>query len=84
MSASTRSITRNDESCENLFDNLTMNISQAMVTALILERQPLVVDSQTVQQSRVQIVDVDRVLDDVVAVIIGFTHRDSRLDSAAR
>src|SRR5437763_1116303 len=36
------------------------------------------------QDGRVQVVDVDGILADVVAVVIGFAMGDSRLDTAAR
>ena len=54
-----------------------------MSQALELERQPLVVDAQAVQDRGVQVVDVDRVLDDVVAEVVGLAVDDARLDAAA-
>src|SRR5437867_5285859 len=41
------------------------------------------VDAEAVENGRVEIVDVDRVFGDVVAVIVGFTEADARLDSPA-
>ena len=44
---------------------------QPLVEALELEGEPFVVDAQAVQDRGVQVVDVDRVLDDVVAEVVG-------------
>ena len=41
------------------------------MAALEFEGQPLVVDAQAVQNGGLQIVDVDRVGDDVVAEVVG-------------
>ena len=41
------------------------------------------VDAQAVQDRGVQVVDVDRVLDDVVAEVVGLAVDDARLDAAA-
>ena len=48
-----------------------MHVGQAVVAALELERQPRVVDAEQVQDRRVQVVDVDAVLGDVVAEVVG-------------
>ena len=48
-----------------------MHVGQAVVPALVLERQPGVVDAQAVQDRGVQVVDVDRVRGDVVAEVVG-------------
>ena len=48
-----------------------MHVRQPVVAALVLERQPGVVDAQAVQDRRVQIVHVHRIRGDVVAEIVG-------------
>ena len=55
-----------------------MHIGQAEASALELVRQPRVIDAEAVQDRRVQIVDVDRILDDVVAVIVGLAVSQAR------
>ena len=49
-----------------------MHIRQAEVSALELERQAFVVDAQAREHGGVQVVDVDGVFGDVVAVVVGF------------
>ena len=53
-----------------------------MVAALELKSAG-VVDAQAVQDRGVQVVDVDGVLDDVVAVVVGLAVGDAGLDAAA-
>ena len=61
-----------------------MHVGQAEVAALELVRQLLVVDAHEVQHGGVEVVDVDGVLHDVVAVVVGLAVDESRLDAAAR
>ena len=51
---------------QNLLHHIPMHIRQPMVAALVAIRQAAVIDSQAVQHRRVQVVDMDRVLVDVV------------------
>src|SRR4051794_16685363 len=44
-----------------------LDAGQALVEALVLDRQPGVVDAELVQDGGVDVADVDGVLDDVVA-----------------
>ena len=53
------------------------------MTPLELERQPLVIDSQAVQDSGLNIVDMHRVGDNVVGVVVSFSMRNSAFDPAA-
>ena len=48
-----------------------MHVGQAEVAALELVGQPGVVDAQQVKDGGVQVVDLDRVADDVVREIVG-------------
>ena len=59
-----------------------MHIGQAKTAPLILERQPLVVDAQQVQDRCMEIVNVNGVLGDVVAVRIGRSVARAAFDTA--
>jgi hypothetical protein len=50
--------------------------------ALVQERQFRVVDTQAVQDRCVQVVRVDRILGDVLAVVVGRAVGDSRFDAS--
>ena len=65
-------------------DQLTRNVRQSEIPSLISECQLRVFDSQEMQNSRMEIVNVYRILDDVVAIVIGSTISKSLLDSCAR
>ena len=56
---------------------------ESLIETLIAERQPIMIDAQLVQNRGVQVADVDRIAQDVVAVIVGFPVLDSRSNSAA-
>ena len=60
---------QNNQSCsrQDVLDHLAGDVGQAVVASLVLEGQPLVVDAQERQDGGVEVVDVDRVGDDVVA-----------------
>ena len=57
---------------KNVFEHLAVDVCQAVVAALEFVGEPFVVDPEAVHDSCVQIVDVHRVLDDVVAEVVGF------------
>ena len=56
-----------------------LDIGQAEVAALVAVGQARVVDPQEVEDGGVQVVDVDRVLDDVVGEVVGLAVGDPRL-----
>ena len=60
-----------------------MNVGDPVVTALETERQLFVVDAQGVHDCRVLVVNVDRILDDVVAVVVRLAVAETTLDAAA-
>ncbi len=62
---------RGAASGQNWADDRAGDVGQAVVAALVLERQPRVVDAQAMQDRGVQVVDVDRVAGDVVAEVVG-------------
>ena len=63
--------------------DLSVDVGQTEVAALVAVGHPFVVDAHLVQDCRVEIVDVDRVLLHVVAEIIRLAMDDPRLDAAA-
>ncbi len=70
-------------SSQDTFDDRSVNIGQTKVAALMSEGQSLVVDPQTVQNGRVQIVNVHRVFRHVVTEVIRLAVNDPRFDAAA-
>ena len=57
--------------CQYPLHDFARDVGQAEVAALELVGQLFVVDTESVQHRRLQVVHVHRVLDDVVAVIVG-------------
>lgn len=53
------------------------------MAALKLECVPRVVDAQQVHQRRLEVVDMDLVFHNVIAVLVGFSVRDAPLHSSA-
>ncbi len=68
---------------QNVLHHFAMDIRQPEMPALELVSQALVVDAQAVQQRRLQIVDMHRVLHDVVAIVVGLAQADAGLDAAS-
>src|SRR5262245_48572232 len=60
-----------------------MHIRQPEIAALKAIRQPPMVDAQAVEQRGVEVVDVDGIADDVVAVVVGFAVAHAGPDAAA-
>ena len=60
-----------------------MHVGQAVMPALVRESQPGVVDAQAMQQGGVQVVDVDRIPDDVVPEVVGGAVGDPGPDAPA-
>ena len=44
-----------------------MNVGKSIITPLELESQPFVINAELVEKSRVQIVNVDSILGDVIS-----------------
>src|SRR5262245_66301128 len=72
------------ESGEQLTDDLSADIGQAELASLESVGESLVIQSHQMEDRRVEIVNFDRILDDVVAEIVGASERDAGLDTAAR
>ena len=68
---------------EDLSDDLAADVCQAEIAARVAEGQALVIQAQEVQDRGLQIVDVDRVFDDVKTQIVGGAIERARLDAAA-
>src|SRR4051794_38793394 len=68
---------------EQLGDYLAVNVRQTVIAPLEAVGQLLVVQAEQVQNSRLQIVNVDGILNDVIAEVVGGAHGDAPLDSSA-
>src|SRR5687768_16660880 len=64
-------------------NNLARHVCQSETSALELEREPLVIDSEQLQDGGLEVVDVDGVLGDVVPELVGLAVGDAALDPAA-
>ena len=60
-----------------------MHIGETSFYAVVVKRQPRVIDAQQVQSRCVQVVTVGRMLDSLVTKFIGGTVTDSAFDTAA-
>jgi len=66
-------------------DNIGWNgTREFLIESLKLVCQLVVVDPKTVQNRSIEVADRDRILDDVVTIIIGLAISDSLLNAAAR
>ena len=63
--------------------HLTSHICQLEVTAGTAVREAFVIDAQQVKNFRVQIVDVDSVMDGAKTKVIGFSVRHATFDASA-
>ena len=61
-----------------------MHVGQAEISPGVTEGELLVVKTHQVQDGRVQIVNVDSVLDGVVTVVVCRTEMNSRFESTSR
>lgn len=73
-----------DTSGQQTLNYIPFHVGEAEVSALEEISQAFVIDSQTAQQCRIEIVNVHGILDDVVAKVIGLAVADPRLDPSAR
>ncbi len=63
---------------------MAVDIGKPMVSSLVLKRQTPVVNSQAMQESRIEVVNVDRVAHDVVRMVVRFTVGEPGTDPPAR
>jgi hypothetical protein len=68
---------------KQVLDDISVDIGETVAATLKAEGQFCVVDAQAVEQCGMQVVDVDRVLGDVIAVVIGAAVSLSAFDTAA-
>ena len=64
--------------------HFTVHVGQSIASPLVLESQSLVIDAQKMKNRGIQVMNVDRVLRDVISIVISFTVSDSGLDSRTR
>lgn len=70
-------------SSEELSYDFAGNVSQAVVPTLMFERQPFMINSQTVQHRGMQVVYMNRVVRDIVRKVVSFSERETRLNASA-
>ena len=66
---------------EHRLDHFSVHIGQPEIPPLKTVREPFVIDAETLQDGRVEIVHVDRIADHIVAKVIRLSELDSRLDA---
>src|SRR5438552_789196 len=68
---------------QDVLDDVSVDVRQALVAALMEVGQFLVIEAQAVQDGGVDVVDVGLVLDGLEAELVGGAVADAALDSAA-
>ena len=69
---------------QNIFNNVRLfNSREALVQPLILQGELVVIDAQLVKNRGIHVTNMDRVFDDVVAVIISLTILEAAFYSGA-
>ena len=63
--------------------HFSVHIRQAESSSLMLEGQAFMVEAHAVQDRRIQIVNVHRILNDVVSVVVSLTEHMPATDAAA-
>jgi len=71
-------------SCKDVVDDAAMYVSQAEVSAAVAVGEALVVEADQVQDCGMQVVDMNFVLNDVEAELVGGTVRQSALHASSR
>jgi hypothetical protein len=74
-------------SAKSAYDGLDrsgwVHASKPLIEALILVCESLVIDSEQVKQCGLEVADMNRIFDDVVGELVGFTMDDAPFGSAA-
>src|SRR6266498_5381634 len=68
---------------QQLFHDVAMYVREPVITALEAEDELLVIDAEAMQDGGVLVVYVDRILDDIMAKVVGLAIGDAPLDPAA-
>src|SRR2546426_9841575 len=69
---------------EDRFNHFTANIGQTEISALCAVGELFVIDTQEAEHSRVQIMDMDRVINSIVTEFIGAAISHATFDACAR
>ena len=69
--------------CQQVLNHIPMNVRQAEIATLIAKCQFRVLDSQQMQDRRIEVVDMNGITNDVVTIVVCFTVGRSLLDSRA-
>ena len=67
---------------EDLFHYIARHIGQPKISSLEFISQPEVINSQTMKDGRLQVVDVHGILEDVVGIVVGLADGQTALDTA--
>ena len=70
-------------SSQNIGHQFSGNIRQAEMASLKFISQLLMIDTQAMQDRGLQVMDVDRIFDDIVAVVVRLAIDDSSLHAAS-
>src|SRR5262245_59935308 len=71
------------DSGQDALRDVPSHVGQTEIPALVLVSQLRVTDAEQMQHRRVQIVDMHRILGDVVGKVSGLAEGDSRFDASA-
>ena len=70
---------------QNFLDNSSrFDARQFRIQAIEWVREPFMIDSELVEDGRMQVANVNSIANNVVTVVVGFAVGDSWLDSASR
>ena len=68
---------------QDAVDDVAVDVGEAVIAALVVEREPFVVEAETVEDGGLEVVDVDRVFSDVESEVVGGTVGSAWADPAA-
>src|SRR5262245_34347330 len=68
---------------EHVADDMAVDIGEPPRRAVIVVGEPLVVEAEEVEDRRVEVVDVDNLLDGLVAELVGGAEAERALDARA-
>lgn len=69
---------------QDFLDDATMNVSQAIIAAGVMKRQPFMVETQLMQDGRMQVMYMNLVVDGSESKLVRLPVRHSALDSGPR
>src|ERR1043166_4084999 len=83
LSLRVKRFAHDSHSCQNALHQFALYVRQAEIPALEAVGELLVIETEQVQNGRVQVVDVYSVFSDVKTEFVGFTDGHSGFDAAA-